>query len=179
MRARATVIFTLTIGLASLASGAAPTYGGCAVFPADNYWNSRIDSLPVHPSSDAWVNAIGAGTQLHPDFSNNLADGFGFTPAVVPGSQQPVPIAVSDPSHSDAGPFPIPPSLATGSGSREVSVTESTNCILYEFFGAPVNGGARRTAGVAAKWTLGSNALRPDGWESGDHPGFPYLAGLM
>src|SRR5258706_3137556 len=125
MRAGATVIFTLTVGLASLASGAGPAYGGCAVFPADNYWNSRVDSLPVHAASAAWVSAIGTATQLHPDFSNDLADGFGFTPRVVPGSQPAVPIAISDPGHSDAGPMPIPPSLPTGSGDREVSVTAS------------------------------------------------------
>jgi hypothetical protein len=75
--------------------------------------------------------------------------------------------------------MPIPPELATGTGDREVSVTESTNCILYEFFGSPVGGGTSWTAGVAAKWNLASNALRPDGWESGDQAGMPYLAGLM
>src|SRR5213592_3382211 len=138
MRTQAAVIFTLTIGLASLAS-VAGTYGGCQVFPADNYWNSRVDSANVHPSSSNWVNAIGAATRLHADFSNDLADGFGFTPRTVSASQPLVPITVSDPSHSDAGPMPIPPELATGSGAREVSVTETTNCILYEFFGAPVS----------------------------------------
>src|SRR5436190_18281564 len=178
MRTHAAVIFTLTLGLASMAS-VAGTYGGCQVFPADNYWNSRIDSANVHPSSSTWVNAIGAATRLHADFSNDLSDGFGFSPRTVTASQPLVPITVSNPAQSDPGPMPIPPALATGSGDREVSVTETTNCILYEFYGAPVSGGSSWTAGVAAKWSLGSNSLRPDGWESGDQAGLPYLVGLM
>jgi hypothetical protein len=72
MRTPAAVIFTLTLGLACGASSAG-TYGGCQVFPSDNYWNSRIDSASVHASSTAWVNAIGASTRLHADFSGNLA----------------------------------------------------------------------------------------------------------
>jgi len=77
MRTPAAVIFTLTIGLASMAS-LAGTYGGCQVFPADNYWNSRIDGANVHPSSAAWITSIGASTRLHADFG---AD-FGFTPKI-------------------------------------------------------------------------------------------------
>jgi len=173
MRARAAVIFTLTIGLASGASSAG-TYGGCQVFPADNYWNSRIDSANVHPSSATWINSIGSSTRLHADFG---AD-FGFTPRTVTASQPLVPITISDPARSDPGPMPIPPSLASTSAT-EISVTETTNCILYEFYGSTSNGGASWNTGTAARWTLSSNALRPEGWQSGDHAGLPFLVGLL
>ncbi|MGH8526965.1 MAG: hypothetical protein ACREXY_23000, partial [Gammaproteobacteria bacterium] len=41
----------------------------CTVFPADSIWNTRVDSLPVHPESATWVASMRAGsTNLHPDF---------------------------------------------------------------------------------------------------------------
>ena len=41
----------------------------CAVFPADNVWNTDISKLPVDPRSDAWKRSMHAGsTDLHPDF---------------------------------------------------------------------------------------------------------------
>jgi hypothetical protein len=161
---------------------AAQTYGGCPLFPADNYWNTRIDSLPVHPSSAVWVNAVGATTRLHPDWSNNLADGFGFTPRVVNSGQVGVPIFYypgGDPTRSDPGPYPIPPDLATGTGDREITVLENTNCFLFEFYGAPQNGGTSWITNNSAKWNLNSNALRVDGAESGDQAGLPFLVGMM
>jgi hypothetical protein len=153
------------------------------MFPADNYWNTRVDTLPVHPSSAAWVNSVGTAARLHPDFSNNLADGFGFTPRVVNSGQPGVPIfyypTTGDPTHSDPGPFPIPPDLATGTGDREVTVVENTNCFLFEFYGSPQNGGTSWITDNSAKWNLNSNALRVDGAQSGDQAGLPFLAGLL
>jgi hypothetical protein len=161
---------------------AAQTYGGCPLFPADNYWNTRIDTLPVHPSSAAWVNAVGTTNRLHPDFSNNLADGFGFTPRVVNSGQLGVPIfyyPTGDPTRSDPGPYPIPPELATGTGDREVTVLENSNCFLFEFYGAPQNGGTSWITYNSAKWDVRSNALRIDGAESGDQAGLPFLVGML
>src|SRR5207245_1447719 len=48
----------------------ASAIGGCPIFPADNVWNTRIDSLSVHPRSDAWINSVGRSTGLHPDFGS-------------------------------------------------------------------------------------------------------------
>ena len=53
----------------SVAIGAA-VLAGCPVFPADNHWNQRVDTLPVHPSSDAIVRSIGAGDNMHADFGS-------------------------------------------------------------------------------------------------------------
>jgi hypothetical protein len=33
----------------------AQTLSGCSVFSVDNVWNTRIDSLPVHPMSDDYA----------------------------------------------------------------------------------------------------------------------------
>ena len=36
------------------------TLSGCAVFPANNVWNTPINRLPVDPNSKAYVATIGA-----------------------------------------------------------------------------------------------------------------------
>ena len=160
---------------------AVPSISGCPIFPANNYWNTRVDTLPLHPSSSNWVASIGTLTNLHPDWSNVLADGFGFNIDLVPGNQPLVPITFTgDPRQTDTGPFPIPPAAIHGSstGDREVVVVDTTNCISYELFGAPVGGGTSWTASGAAKFDLLSNALRPDGLMSADQAGLPFLPGL-
>ncbi len=74
--------------------GGGPQIGGCPVFPADNIWNRRIDGLPVHPSSQAYVTNIGATVGLHADFGAGSWDGgpIGIPFVTVPGTQPFVPI---------------------------------------------------------------------------------------
>ena len=48
---------------------------GCPVFPANNIWNVRVDALPVHVRSDAWIDSIGCDTGLHLDFGSGTWDG--------------------------------------------------------------------------------------------------------
>ena len=174
---------------ASLTSFAGPTVGACAIFPADNYWNTRVDALPVHPSSATWVASVGNASRLHADWGNVLSDNYGIPFTTVTAAQPLVPIA-GDPSadysaESDPGPYPIPPNApieggpASG-GDRHVLVVETSNCILYELYNArPVNGGASWTASSFAKWPLGSNVLRPAGWTSADAAGLPIFPGLV
>ncbi len=61
---------TVWIGFVGLAAAQAPTVGNCPVFPADNIWNTRVDQLPVHPSSSTWVATIGASSPVHADFGS-------------------------------------------------------------------------------------------------------------
>jgi hypothetical protein len=178
--------FALAFAAASPAIGAAPSFGGCPSFPADNYWNTRVDNLPLHPSSTAWVNSIGAATRLHPDCCNVIGEPYGFSPTAVPGTQPLVPItyyAGSPANESDPGPFPIPPALAlgrhAGTDDREVVVVDASACALYELYGAPVSGGSSWIADSSAKWDLRSNALRPEGHVSADRAGLPMLPGLL
>src|SRR5208337_4622319 len=49
-------------------SPAGPTIAGCPLFPADNVWNARVDTLPVDASSAAYIASAGPSTGLHPDF---------------------------------------------------------------------------------------------------------------
>src|SRR5262245_25894934 len=86
----------------------APLYGqtlsGCAMFPANNVWNTPIDTLPVAANSSTLVSTIGTGKYVHPDFSST--GGVPFN--IVSGSQARVPVIFSSPE-SDPGPYPIPP----------------------------------------------------------------------
>ncbi len=166
---------------------AAPTLGGCPVFPANNYWNTPVDALPIHASSGSWVNSIGATTRLHPDWGNVLADNYGIPFATVSGSQPLVPITFDPDGYadeSDPGPFPIPPSApieggSASDGDRHVIVVETTNCMLYELYYAfPVGGGSNWRVYSSAKFDLRSNALRPASWTSADAAGLAIFPGL-
>src|SRR5690349_10745168 len=66
-----------------------PTIAGCPMFPADNIWNTRVDTLPLDPHSDNYIDAIGRDTGLHPDFGAGLYDGgpIGIPYTVVAGDQ--------------------------------------------------------------------------------------------
>src|SRR3972149_3975202 len=48
---------------------------GCGLFPADHVWNVAVDALPVDFDSDAYVESIGPGEALHPDFGPGQWDG--------------------------------------------------------------------------------------------------------
>lgn len=68
------VIAVVAAVVATIAATAAwgsplPPAGACTLFPADNAWNRRVDTLPVAAGSGAAVAAIGATKTMHADFS--------------------------------------------------------------------------------------------------------------
>ena len=156
-------------------------------FPDDNVWNRRVDALPVHPNSAAYIASIGADAPLHADFGAGLWEGgpIGIPYAIVPGSQPDVPItytAYGD--ESDPGPFPIPTDAPIeggpdGDGDRHVLVVDGDNGVLYELYRAFPRPDGSWEADSGARWSLRSNALRPDGWTSADAAGLPIFAGLV
>jgi len=109
------VSYSFRIALAALiavpgfASAAPPTVGGCQVFPANNYWNTPVDTLPLHPSSFAWTSTIGLATKLHPDWGNVVANYYGIPYTTVTSEQPLVPVSGIYEDESDPGPYPIPP----------------------------------------------------------------------
>ncbi len=158
----------------------------CPVFPPDNPWNTDISGLPVHPRSDAYINAIGRDQNLHPDFGT-VWEGApnGIPYVIVSGDQTKVPVSFYYDEESDPGPYPIPPDApveggSEGTGDRHVLVIDDDNCLLYELFDAhPVNGGESWGAGSGAVFDLRSNDLRPDFWTSADAAGLPIFPGLV
>jgi len=162
---------------------------GCPVFPPDNIWNVRVDTLPVHPDSEAFIATIGADEPLHPDFGSGVwppgSDSpVGIPITVVSGTQPLVPVTFYYAEESDPGPYPIPPdALVEGgpgsSGDRHVLVFDRDNCMLYELFDAWPHTEGSWEAGSGAIFDLTSHALRPEGWTSADAAGLPILPGLV
>jgi len=163
-----------------------PTIEGCLIFPTNNIWNIPIDNLPVDPNSSTYINTIGAGTGLHPDFGSGEWNGgpIGIPFTTVPGTQPKVDITFYYGEESDPGPYPIPPDApieggSDSTGDRHVLVLETDNCILYELFDAHPQGNNSWYAGSGAVFDLSSHKLRPDTWTSADAAGLPILAGLV
>ncbi len=163
-----------------------PAVAGCPVFPADNIWNTPIDTLPVHARSDDYVASIGRSATMHPDFGAGLWEGgpIGIPYVVVPPDQPMVEIfwtAYGD--ESDDGPYPVPPAApveggADANGDRHVLVIQQGSCVLYELYRVfPVANGWEADAG--AVYDLASHALRPAGWTSADAAGLPIFPGLV
>ena len=111
--------FAASLALASLAAAQAPVAGNCTVFAADNIWNTRIDQLPVSPSSATWVNTIGPTKPLHPDFGSGLYNGepMGIPYVAVPGTQTKYPATFTYADESDPGPYAVPLNAPIEGGS--------------------------------------------------------------
>jgi hypothetical protein len=158
---------------------------GCPMFPADNVWNTPVDSLPVDPNSAAYINSIGYNTYLHPDFGANWNGGpFGIPYTTVPGTQPRVPVTFGYDGESDPGPYPIPTAAPIeggpdSDGDRHVLVVDRDNCVLYEMYNSWPHSNGSWNADSGAAFTLTSNALRPLGWTSADAAGLPILPGLV
>ncbi len=163
------------------AHAGAQTIGGCPVFPANNIWNARVDTLPSHGRSAAWVTSIGPSSTLHQDFLGFLINGVepGMPITLVNGSQPKVPITFNPGAEeSDPGPYPIPPTAKVEPGDRHVIVVDTTNCLLYETFDSIKNADNSWLAYSGAIFDLRKNLLRPLGWTSSDAAGLPIMPGL-
>lgn len=174
----ATSVSTLAPGTSSIA--------GCPLFPVDNVWNTRVDTLPVDPHSDAYIAALGPDSGIHPDFGSGLWEGspIGIPFTLVPGDQPRVEISFDYDDESDPGPYPIPPdALIEGGpdadGDRHILIVDQDNCRLYEIYHAYPQEGGNWQAGSGAVYDLRSNSLRPDSWTSADAAGLPMLPGLV
>ena len=161
--------------------GTGPSIEGCPIFPANNIWNARIDTLPVHARSGQWIDSIGRDTGLHMDFgSGTWAGGPIGIPYNIADAATPVyTVLFGYAGESDPGPYPIPadPLIEYGS-DHHLLVMDHSSCTLHEIFDAEYSGG-EWYGGSGAIWNLGSNALRPAGWTSADAAGLPILPGLV
>jgi hypothetical protein len=172
------------IVVGGVACAQAPTIGSCPVLPVNNIWNMPVDQLPVSSNSATYVNTIGLGTTLHPDFGT-VYDGApnGIPYVTVPGTQTKYPATFTYADESDPGPYAIPLNApieggSQSTGDRHVISIDITNCILYEMWSAYPQT-ASWQAGSGAIFTLTSNALRPAEWTSADAAGLPIFPGLV
>jgi hypothetical protein len=173
------------------------------LFPADNWWNVNVSAAPVDPNSASYLNAIGAGTGLHPDFGGDAGfpEVYGMIYVSVPGSQPLVPVTfVEYPEESDSGApgrpagYPIPAEAKTQArwieggqpgnedpgGDRHMLIVDRDNRILYELYHTRWDAGQNRwEAGSGAVFPLTENRRRPEGWTSADAAGLAILPGLV
>ena len=183
----------LLLALALAAPPQAAAYGdGAAIpfllLPADNPWNTPVDTLPLDANSADFIAHMSPATGLHPDFGT-VWDGarIGIPYVTVPGTQPKVAIHFTDyGDESDPGPYPVPPDAPVegaggpyADGDRHVLVLDADDQKLYELYHAYKQADGSWNASSGAVFDLTSNALRPDGWTSADAAGLPILPGLV
>jgi hypothetical protein len=159
---------------------------GCPVFPKDNYWHARIDSLPVHPRSGAWIKRMSPRSNLHPDFGPTYGAQrmpYGIPITVVGGGHRKVSVGFTYRSESDRVRYPLGRDTRIeggwrSHGDRHAIIVDKSNCTLYETWNTKRHDNGWH-AGSGAVWDLRSNKLRRDGWTSADAAGLPILPGLL
>lgn len=160
----------------------APVIGGCQLFPNDNPWNTRIDdpvAYPVHPNASTYAANMHATAALHPSWGDYSTNKYGIPWQTVGAGQTKVPITFTFPAESDPGPYPFPLTIKLEAPSASHGIVlDTSTCSLYET-SATTPSGTGFQAYSGAKFDLGSNALRRDGWVSTDAAGLPILPGLV
>jgi len=178
------ILFALFVGVASASALRVPAAPKCPVFPVNNAWNQRVDTLPIAADSAQIIATIGTGTGLHPDFGSGLWDGgpigipFDVVSKLTPRAQ----VRFDYADESDKAPYPIPKAVhieggAQSDGDRHALLLDKDACRLYELY-ALRKGAGGWTAGSGAIFDLRSNKLRPASWTSADAAGLPIFPGL-
>jgi hypothetical protein len=167
------------------------------LFPSDNWWNADVSGAPVDPDSDSFLDFIGRGRRLHPDFG---PPPYGIPYVTVPRSQRLVPVRFVDyPEESDSGApgrepgYPIPDEAKTSGsfieggapgggedGDRHLLLVDRDQWLLYETWATRWN--AREElweAGSGAVFDMNRNDRRPEGFTSADAAGLAILPGLI
>ena len=182
MPTRLLVIIAL---IAMAAAGQPPTIGNCTVLPANNIWNTPVDTLPVAANSTTYVNTIGPTIGLKADFGSGTWNGgpIGIPFITVPGTQTKYPATFTYWDESDPGPYAVPLDApieggSNSTGDRHAIAVDIDNCILYELYAAYPQTNSWQ-AGSGAIFNLLSNALRPLTWTSADAAGLPIVPGLV
>jgi hypothetical protein len=201
-----TFISTTAVILPVRSVFAEPKIGNCSIFPANNIWNTPIDTLPADPDPvhQGWIDAIGRNTKFHMDFGAAKYQGrlVGVPYNVVDRSKLTQPFQCSPitfpkanleserrgagcyqeaPTDLVKGYYALPdkPLIEGGSDKHLLSVDQD-NCVLYELFLATYNNTKRTgTGNYGVVWPLNSNVLRPKEWTSADGAGLPILPGLI
>jgi hypothetical protein len=181
--------FVAALAAALLAGSSAqalrlPGAQDCPVFPANNAWNQRVDTLPVAADSGQLVGSIGLDAPVHADFGSGKWDGgpIGIPFDVVSRTTPLHRVSFGYADQSDRVRYPIPRHVqveggAHARGDRHAILVDKSTCRLYELYDLRHSGRGWK-AGSGATWNLRSNHLRPAGWTSADAAGLPIFAGL-
>jgi hypothetical protein len=161
-----------------------PAAPHCAVLPANNAWNQRVDKLPVAANSAQLVASIGLSAPVHADFGSGTWDGgpIGIPFDVVSRKTPRSRVSFEYADESNRVRYPIPRRVhieggAHATGDRHAILVDKSACRLYELYDLR-HTSRGWTAGSGAVWSLRSNHLRPAGWTSADAAGLPMFPGL-
>jgi hypothetical protein len=161
-----------------------PAAPRCAVFPASNAWNQRVDKLPVAADSAQLIASIGLDSPVHADFGSGTWDGgpIGIPFDVVSRATPRTRVSFAYADESDRVRYPIPRRVHIeggphATGDRHAILVDKSACRLYELYDLR-HSGHGWAAGSGAVWSLRSNHLRPAGWTSADAAGLPIFPGL-
>jgi hypothetical protein len=161
-----------------------PNAPNCTIFPADNPWNTPVNTLPVAKNSAAMIKAIGRGAPLHPDFGSGNWDGgpIGIPFDVVSNATPKSKVRFQYADESDKVRYPIPKNVhieggSHSTGDRHALLVDKSSCRLYELYNLHHTAQGWK-AGSGATWSLSSDKLRPAGWTSADAAGLPIFPGL-
>jgi hypothetical protein len=178
-------VLALALSGASAHALRLPSAPRCPIFPADNPWNQRVDSLPVASNSAQLIASIGLAAPVHADFGSGLYDGqpIGIPFDVVSRKTPRAKVAFSYADESDDVRYPIPKTVhieggRRSSGDRHAVLVDKDTCRLYELYALYPKSGGGWKAGSGATWSLRSDKLRPAGWTSADAAGLPIFPGL-
>ena len=155
-----------------------PKVGNCNVFPADNVWNTPVDSLPVHRLSATYISHMSPTRALHADY-NAIGGGI---PYITAAASPKASVSFTYAGESDPGPYVIPenaPIEGNGAGDAHVLSIDTTNCVLYEMYASQHTGYLKWAAGSGAIFDLKGDGLRPNGWTSSDAAGLAVFPGLV
>jgi hypothetical protein len=161
-----------------------PAARHCPVFPKNNAWNQRVDTLPVAADSAQLISSIGLDAPVHADFGSGTWDGgpIGIPFDVVSKKTHRSHVSFEYADESNRVAYPIPPHVHIeggphATGDRHAILVDKSDCRLYELYDLQ-HTSQGWTAGSGAMWSLRSNHLRPAGWTSADAAGLPIFAGL-
>lgn len=178
--------FCVLANVSALTFAKAPEYSGVNIFPDNNVWNTSIQNLPVHAKSTKYIESIGKGEPLHPDFGAGTWEGqpLGIPINIVNTATKRVPVDFEYADESDRVAYPIPdhPKVEGGldsDGDKHLIAIDPAEAKLYELFNVSKSAKGKWSAGGGAVFDLRSNALRPDGWTSADAAGLPIMPGLV
>jgi hypothetical protein len=164
----------------------APVLAGCRIFPANNFWNTPVSSLPRHPRSSQWLSHMSPTSRLHPDFGPSYGEQrvpYGIPVTVVGPGHRRVQVSFAYGDESDRVRYPLGADTRIEggqmrTGDRHAVIVDKGRCRLYETFATTKRHGHWH-AGSGATWRLTSNTLRPQSWTSADAAGLPILPGLL
>lgn len=163
----------------AIMTGCVDAAPACTVFPSNNVWNTKINTLPAHEFSDQWLVNMGKNTGLHADFGSGTWEGkkIGIPFNVLKKVSYWNNFVYLYEGESDQFKYPVNPDLIVEEGSDKhlISIDMDT-CKLYELFNTNLTA---LTADSGAIFNLKSNEMRTNGWTSADAAGLPIFPGLI